>query len=880
MHLRSLLPTLAVLATFVACKSSTEPTPAQNQDEVVSPLSEMEMGGDSSGSFTENSGAPVNASATIPSQGGQLSQDSQRVQLRNQQQAFLTGEHIKRGDAALERADLATAQLEYAAALDTDPSNADARRKLRNVQALLGETNAVAAETLRNVVDAELVRRAQARMEAQDAAIMGDNALRSGDYDAAIEHYRSAQLILKWHPIIATEDLDERIITGKLNDAVDLAEEGRRAEKERQIAAAAEAEAAREADARNYRENKLRALYEQANQAFRQDRFATAEDLCVQILNEDPENEDAAELREIAQEARHRDARETTRRDYREQWERTFEEMSSMALPQTESIVFNDLERWSEVLERAPSEFASLASADNAERNAVMDRLKGVSITPNFGGPDEEGTPLSDIAAYLQNVTGVNFVISTLATELDEEETNITLQLGERTVYKTLEIIAGRGGMSENLRWKIQNGVVKFVTAEELTGGQVLHMYEVRDIIHPVRDFPGGDVNIAPSGGLEPPEEDLEEREANVVTSDALDTLIRNNISPESWDADPANSLRITESGTMVVYQTPEVHEQIRKLLRDLREATGIMVDIQARFLTVEDNFLEDIGVDFRGLGQPGLGTNTFFNDFGDATAQGDLGAEIGQGTDLGAFLDEGEDGDLRARVESLYDTTLGDPDVLEASGGLSFQWTYLNDLQLQMILRAVSKSERVELVTAPRILVFNTGRANLTVLNQVAYVSDFNIEIAQGASIADPIIDVVQDGAILDVRPVVSADRRFITLELRPTIAQLTRPIRQAVTTLGSQNSVTIELPEVDIQRVRTSVPMPDGATVLLGGEKVSANQSQNSGVPILNQIPLVSFLFERKGNFVSNRKLLILLKAEIVIPEEHEPTAAQLGF
>jgi len=387
-------------------------------------------------------------------------------------------------------------------------------------------------------------------------------------------------------------------------------------------------------------------------------------------------------------------------------------------------------------------------------------------------------------------------------------------------------------------------------------------------------------VNIAPSGGLEPPEEDTEEREANVVTSDALDSLIRNNISPESWDADPANSLRITESGTMVVYQTPEVHEQIRKLLKDLRESTGIMVDIQARFLTVEDNFLEDIGVDFTGLGQPGLGTNAFFNDFGDPTAQGDLGAEIGQGTDLGAFLDEGEDGDLRARVESLYDVSLGDPDVLQGSGGLSFQWTYLNDLQLQMILRAVSKSERVELVTAPRILVFNTGRANLTVLNQVAYVSDFDIEIAQGASIADPIISVIQDGAILDVRPVVSADRRFITLELRPTIAQLTRPIRQAVTTLGSTSSVTIELPEVDIQRVRTSVPMPDGATVLLGGQKISANQNLKSGVPILNQIPIINLLFERKGNFVSNRKLLILLKAEIVIPAEHEPTPAQLGM
>ena len=141
------------------------------------------------------------------------------------------------------------------------------------------------------------------------------------------------------------------------------------------------------------------------------------------------------------------------------------------------------------------------------------------------------------------------------------------------------------------------------------------------------------------------------------------------------------------------------------------------------------------------------------------------------------------------------------------------------------------------------------------------------------------PTIDVIQDGVVLDVRPVVSADRRFIMMERRPTVAVLQRPIEQLATTLGSQNTVTIQLPELDIQRVRTTVPMPDGGTVMLGGLKVSEKQNLQSGVPILNKIPVVRFLFERKGNYVSNRKLLILIKANIVIPQEHEPSPTQLG-
>ena len=77
----------------------------------------------------------------------------------------------------------------------------------------------------------------------------------------------------------------------------------------------------------------------------------------------------------------------------------------------------------------------------------------------------------------------------------------------------------------------------------------------------------------------------------------------------------------------------------------------------------------------------------------------------------------------------------------------------------------------------------------------------------------------------------------------------------------------------------MRTSIPIPDGSTVLLGGLKESTKQDLRSGVPILNKIPLLNFFFERKGNFISNRKLLILLTADIVIPYENVPSAAELG-
>lgn len=873
MRLRYLLCSTFALAAVSSCGSpSKKPTDLELS---VAPPTEAVVAAPAP-EATVPEPAPA-ALAPAQDQGGALSKEADRQAVLRQRQEFLASQYIASGNEELDRADLQAALESFSNALEVMPTSAEAKAGLRRVEALMGDEFATAAANFEDAVARETVRRAQARLAAGQATAQGDAALRAGDYDAAVTAYREALVILEFHPLISKGDLDARSIRGRLDSATDLARTAAAERLATQRQQAEEDAALREAEQRDYRARRLTTLYAEAHEAFLSDQFAKAESLARQILVEDPGNETAMQMRDAAQAARHQASSEENRRVHREQWLRTFEELDTMDVPQVEPLVFDDLRRWAEVSERKPLEFGKGDTNGVAEKQAVLDRLETVRIKPKFVGPDGEGSPLSEIAAFLQSYTGVNFLVSTRVKEdLDEESTTIKLELPERSVRKVLDIISDT---SEELRWKVQDGVVIFVTKDELVGGQVLQFYEVRDIIHPVPNFPAREINISPSGGLEQPDEDIEEREGLVVTGDALEGLIRDNISPDSWNDDPKNSVRITESGTMVVNQTPEVQEQIQQLLSDLREATGIMVDIQARFLTVEDNFLEDIGVDFRGLGQPGLGTNDFLDDFGDASTQGELGTEIGQGTDLGAFYDEGGDGDIKGRVEQLYDLSLGDTDVLTGSGGLSFQWTYLNDLQMQMILRAVSKSERIDLVTAPKVLVFNTARANIAVMNQVAYVQDFDVEIAQAASIADPIVDVVQDGVVLDVRPVVSADRRFIMMELRPTVAVLQRPIAQLATTLGSQNTVTIQLPELDIQRVRTTVPMPDGGTVMLGGLKVSEKQDLRSGVPLLNQIPVVRFLFERKGNYVSNRKLLILIKADIVIPEEHEPSPRQYG-
>jgi type II secretory pathway component GspD/PulD (secretin) len=159
-------------------------------------------------------------------------------------------------------------------------------------------------------------------------------------------------------------------------------------------------------------------------------------------------------------------------------------------------------------------------------------------------------------------------------------------------------------------------------------------------------------------------------------------------------------------------------------------------------------------------------------------------------------------------------------------------------------------------------------------------YLRDFEPEIAQAAVIAQPELANVENGVMLDVRAVASADRRFITLELRPTVIDLVpdalgNELRQQTVSLATTNSseVTIELPELRIQRLRTTATIPDGATLMLGGLKRSVEQNQTAGVPFMSDIPVLGGLFSRQGEYTSKRKLIILLKASIVVPEENEP-------
>jgi tetratricopeptide (TPR) repeat protein len=872
-----------LLAAGCASKSSGAAKPAEGTEAAKAAPASKPEAAKAEGAKADEGRAPEPGRAPgTMSKGDQatlqeLAGDARR---REELRKFLIQKYVEMGDDLYGVGEWEKAREKYASVLELDPGNAHATRRLEEIGAHLNERGGSAASAFASAVEEARVRREQAKLTVAELSRAAKAAEDKGDFDAAIATYQKALVIVETQPY----SVDFTPNADALRGLVASAKERRnRSDQERRQKEFAEAQKIRDAQAAREKAQKratIATLFRDANAAMDKERYETAVSLAEQILSIDPTNKTAAKLRATALRASNAQYEASIRKAAREEWKRVFEELEEAVIPQTDLVRFSETWNIKEGV-RPPVLFStSAAFEDDPAAAAIRARIEAVK-TPLTVSVE---TPLSTLFNWLGEITGVNIVLDGKAREGKSEQdlmfgpTNLSAPL---SVKEILDLIC----LNKSLGWKIDHGAVMITTPEQVKGAPVLDLYDVKDVTAGILDFPADDINLQGSGGGGfnlPVDEGSEPKQA--IAGDRIKDLIQNNVDKDIWGNNGCN-IEFKEPGTLVVKAPVSTHQKIRKLLGDLRNTGGMQVSIETRFITVSDNFLQDVGVDLRGLGDDSLGTgvagkgtNATFDDVLFGTTASPAG--IGTGNDSGVFYNfiHGAQ-DLRGRVENLYDSALGRPGILLPTGGTSIQATYLDDTQVEAILRAVEKSERSTQVIAPRVMAYNAQRANVQVLNQVSYIGDYDVEIAQLAQIGDPIVMQLRDGIILDIRPVISADRRFVTMELRPTVAILQRPIQTFQTTLSNGPPVSIQLPEIRIQRVRTTVTVPDGGTLLIGGLRFYEEQRLDSSVPFLSEIPILSFFWSRKGTYIEKRNLFILLRATILRLEEHEPALGKRG-
>ena len=87
-----------------------------------------------------------------------------------------------------------------------------------------------------------------------------------------------------------------------------------------------------------------------------------------------------------------------------------------------------------------------------------------------------------------------------------------------------------------------------------------------------------------------------------------------------------------------------------------------------------------------------------------------------------------------------------------------------------------------------------------------------------------------------------------------------------------GATSEAEIQLPELQVQSIRTTVSVPDKGTILLGGQRRFEEVEIESGVPVLSKIPIVNRFFTNRIDSEQELTLVMLMRPEIVIQSENE--------
>ncbi|MBP8299226.1 MAG: hypothetical protein KA020_02580 [Planctomycetes bacterium] len=798
--------------------------------------------------------------------------------------AALVARALENARRSLELRLFEDARNEAAFTLELDNNNEEARNILQRCNQILGDGPGI---SLGNQLD-EAVMTARIRQERERSIVerelqLGRAHMQEGNFGRAIDSFERAVTQMKYSAFAQANDPLRKTADMALAEAREAKQKADAAQVDR-IKAASEQELARiERDQKIAKELRVSRILEQANLNFQAGQYQQVVAQVDQALMLDPTNPTAMALRDLADRARHNTAVESSRERWRTEWNKTFLELQHSNLPQSETVVF-DPARWAEVSQREPAGYTQPTDLDTPENQAILHRLDETVLEHNFAS-----ATVQDWASYYAQLTGATFFITEEVRSMPAEQTTLVdFKLPARSVAEALRNIQAQTGVA----FKVRDGLVQLVSPANAIGTLYLDKYHVQDLIQGVKGSPGPNLRLPIPGDDTPLFAEVdEEPQPSVVDEGRLQDLLKSTIASDKWEGSPFTMNM--QSGVLLVRADADTHKQVDHLIHELRRHVGIQVDVESRFLKVEDSFLEDVGIDLRGLGNQaaqgiagrgleknGQRPNAGFDDFGPRNLQNAATpGQVGTGSEPGVFFDNGGDGDMMARVENLYDGTLGGRNGgLTNAGGLSMQYAFLDDTEVEVVLRAVSKQERSEQIEAPRLLIYNNTRASMHYLRNISYIRDFEVEIAQAAAVANPVIGTVHDGVALDVRPVVDSDLKFVTMELRPTVMSLQLPIPTFTTTLGVGQPISIQLPEVTLQRVRTTVTIPDGGTMMLGGMRLVERQNLRSTVPLLGNLPGLSWLFSRNGTSVQNRKILILIKAKIILMEEQEPNMVQM--
>ncbi len=841
----------------------------------------------------------------------------------------------------LEQAQQALANGQYAAAaelfqkvLAIQPENEAALKGLQEARDMLN-----VGQVLPGQQETRQVQMQQLRAEFRNLMEQARRKMADGDFSGATDYVSQAKTrVQEGRTLLAPQEYENL-----RNQAINLADEIDRARR-----AADEAEIRRRADEISQRRAEDQARIEaerQRNitariQAIRRHQMAQRYDEalleCNNLLFMEPGNPAGLALRDTIQDLRLIRQYDVLKRDTdRRHAENSIEQMKG-AMPPRGIVEYP--EDWGDITNRRLDLAFNDTEADRRVHNALARQRANV---------DFRGTPLGDVLTWIGEVAGVNIDVEWKALEENFIDRNVpvNLRLNDQVNLRVvLERVLAQLATdpSQRPQFAVQDGILMISTKERLAASPVTHVYDIGDLLVNVPHF-----DNAKSLDLEAELERRETQRAGLKAAlfgeaevqrydrrrdrreellEKVREVLTTTVDPPSWQVNGGDVGVIQPiNSNLVITNTARNHQAISNLLGKLREIRSIQIHVDSRFLTINEAWFEQVGIDLdiyfggsefqraaaidpnimpidmfsdprTGEVRPGAGQRRYaslFDLIPGAVVEGrtSFTEELPASGIFNRQRRTWSPSSMQQNTLGIAESIFGAPaesmaaDLMLGAPALSYGITFLNDLQVDLLIEATQADRRSNQITSPKLTFFNGQRSFTQVTTSRFFISDLNPVVGDSSAGFDPTLNAINEGVVLDVEGTVSADRRYVTLTVNISNSSLidlvstSIPIVVGGRVLDSgepndiiSNTAEIQRPVTQVSAVNTTVSVPDRGTILLGGQTIRNDIQVETGVPILSKIPVINRFFTNRIDTVEERTLLILIKPTIIIHQEQE--------
>lgn len=381
----------------------------------------------------------------------------------------------------------------------------------------------------------------------------------------------------------------------------------------------------------------------------------------------------------------------------------------------------------------------------------------------------------------------------------------------------------------------------------------------------------------------------------------------------------PEDTITCDENVFTVVHADPKVIEKVRRMIQKLDEDSIKQVNIEAKFIEVSDTALHEATANWRLTKGDQIRAGTYIRGAHETHAvdSGTKKIRIGKAPEM-LYDDEGNV--IGEQSSEMHWDEFDNP-VPSINGSLNYgpsgianpagvfanpvpsfigKIGTLGDYDVHLLLNLLDNKSGADIMAAPSLTVETEQPAEIEIAQLINFPSSYDdpqMEVSSsggnwnnnngGGSNGSGTVTIApavpqfdrttseefeKVGILLNVTPTVNADN-----SIKLTIDDLKIMEFEgfmdygglAVSMVGSTivtTPMTYYQPVFNIRRVKTSVTIADGATMVIGGLMREEIRTVDDKVPILGDLPLIGAAFRGTSKAVQKKNLLVFITGNLI--------------